>query len=128
MKSEANTPVGASEIQARRVAELQQQARAAAAEWVDPRTRTVAESLAAGDVGLVGSSASVGDSGYVGCGDCECGRPVCVGSLDIDSVRVGELVDLLVDLGEARARLEGMLMTVAGEVARRNGWEAAAWS
>ena len=127
MQSEDGTPVGESEVQARRAVELQKEARAAAAKWVDPRTRTVAESAAAGDLGLVGSSASVGDSGYVGCGDCGCGRPVCVGSLDIGSVRVGELVDLLVDLGEARARLEGMLMTVAGEVARRNGWEAAAW-
>lgn len=32
----------------------------------------------------------------------------------------------MVDLGEARARVEGMLMRVAGEVARRSGWEAAA--
>ncbi|MCY3925410.1 MAG: HNH endonuclease [bacterium] len=89
--------------------------------------RTVAESEACGELGVVGSSASVGGSGYVGCGDCGCGRPVCVGSLDVGSVRVGELVDLMVDLGEARARLEGMLMSVAGEVARRNGWESAAW-
>ncbi|MCY3559773.1 MAG: HNH endonuclease signature motif containing protein [bacterium] len=95
--------------------------------WVDPRSRTVAEALACGESGLVGSSASVGGSGYVGCGGCGCGRPVCVGALDVGSVRVGELVDLMVDLGEARARLEGMLMSVAGEVARRSGWEAAAW-
>lgn len=125
MKSETSTSVGESEVRARRVAELQQQARAAAV--VDPRTRTVAESAAVGELGFVGSGASVGDSGYVGCGDCGCGRAVCVGSLDVGSVRVGELLDLLVDLGEARARLEGMLMTVAGEVARRNGWEATAW-
>ena len=127
MKSEIGTPVGEQEDQARRVMELQQQARAAGANWVDPQTRTVAESAACGELGLLGSSASVGDSGYVGCGDCGCGRPVCVGSLDVESVRVGELLDLMVDLGEARARLEGMLMSVAGEVARRNGWEAAAW-
>ena len=121
------TPVGEREEQARRALELQQQARAARAGWVDPRSRTVAEAAACGELGLVGSSASVGDSGYVGCGDCGCGKPVCVGSLDVESVRVGELLDLMVDLGEARARLEGMLMTVAGEVARRNGWEATAW-
>ena len=127
MKSETGTPVGEQGDLARRAVELQQQARAAGAGWVDPRTRTVAEAAACGELGLVGSSASVGDSGYVGCGDCGCGRPVCVGSLDVESVRVGELLDLMVDLGEARARLEGMLMTVAGEVARRNGWEATAW-
>ena len=107
--------------------ELQRQALAAQAAWVDPRTRTVAESEACGELGNVGSSASVGDSGYVGTGECGCGRPVCVGSLDVESVRVGELLDLMVDLGEARARIEGMLMAVAGEVARRNGWESAAW-
>ena len=127
MKSGDGTPVGAAEDQARRVVELQQEARAAAAGWVSPRSRTVAESAACGELGLIGSSASVGGSGYVGCGNCDCGRPVCVGSLDVNSVRVGELLDLMVDLGEARARLEGMLMTVAGEVARRNGWEATAW-
>jgi len=125
MKSEVSTSVGEQEELARRVVELQQQARAAVV--VDPRTRTVAESAACGELGIVGSSASVGDSGYVGCGDCGCGKPVCVGSLDLESVRVGELLDLMVDLGEARARLEGMLMAVTGEVARRNGWEAAAW-
>lgn len=127
MKFECSTPVGEQEDQARRALELQQEARAAGAGWVDPRSRTVGESSACGELGLVGSSASVGDSGYVGAGDCDCGRPVCVGSLDVESVRVGELLDLMVDLGEARARLEGMLMTVAGEVARRNGWEATAW-
>lgn len=127
MKSEASTPVGEREGQARRAVELQQQARVAGAGWVDPQTRTVGESAACGELGIVGSSASVGDSGYVGTGDCGCGRPVCVGSLDVESVRVGELLDLMVDLGDARARLEGMLMTVAGEVARRNGWEATAW-
>ncbi len=42
-------------------------------------------------------------------------------------MRVGELLDLMVDLGTARARIEGMLMAVAGEVACRNGWESAAW-
>ena len=125
MKSETGTPVGEQEDQARRALELQKQARAAAV--VNPQTRTVAESAACGELGVVGSSESVGNSGYVGCGDCGCGRPVCVGSLDVESVRVGELLDLMVDLGEARARLEGMLMTVAGEVARRNGWEATAW-
>ncbi|MYI56491.1 MAG: DUF222 domain-containing protein, partial [Acidimicrobiia bacterium] len=127
MKSENSTPVGEQEDLARRVVELQDQARAAGAGWVDPRSRTVAEAAACCEFGLVGSSASVGNSGYVGCGDCGCGKPVCVGSLDVESVRVGELLDLMVDLGEARARLEGMLMTVAGEVARRNGWEATAW-
>ena len=127
MESEDGTPVGEAEDQARRVVELQQEARAAAAGWVSPRSRTVAEAAACGELGLIGSSASVGGSGYVGCGNCDCGRPVCVGSLDVESVRVGELLDLMVDLGEARARLEGMLMTVAGEVARRNGWEATAW-
>ena len=125
MKSETGTPVGETEVRVQRVVELQQQLRAAAG--VDPRTRTVAESAAAGELGFVGAGASVGDSGYVGCGDCGCGRAVCVSSLDIGSVRVGELLDLMVDLGEARTRLEGMLMTVAGEVARRNGWEATAW-
>ena len=127
MKSENGTPVGEQEELARRALELQQEARAAGAGWVNPQTRTVAESAACGELGIVGSSASVGDSGYVGSGDCGCGRPVCVGSLDVESVRVGELLGLMVDLGEARARLEGMLMTVAGEVARRNGWEATAW-
>ena len=127
MKSEAGTPVGEPEDRARRALELQERLGVAGAGWVDPQSRTVAESAASGVLGLVGSSASVGNSGYVGCGDCGCGRPVCVGSLDVDSVRVGELLDLMVDLGEARARLEGMLMTVAGEVARRNGWEATAW-
>ena len=95
--------------------------------FVDPQTRTVAESAACGQLGSVGLSASVGDSGYVGGGACGCGRAVCVGSLDVGSVRVGELLDLMVDLGAARARIEGMLMSVAGEVARRNGWESAAW-
>lgn len=127
MKSGDSTLVGAQEDLSRRAAELQQRAQAAGAGWVDPQTRTVAEAAACGELGIIGSSESVGDSGYVGRGDCGCGRAVCVGSLDVESVRVGELLDLMVDLGEARARLEGMLMTVAGEVARRNGWEAAAW-
>ncbi|MCY3805026.1 MAG: HNH endonuclease signature motif containing protein [bacterium] len=118
-------PVGENRVVDPAALELQQRARAVAV--VDPQTRTVAESAACGELGIVGSSASVGDSGYVGCGDCGCGLPVCVGSLDVGSVRVGELLDLMVDLGEARARLEGMLMTVAAEVGRRNGWEAAAW-
>ena len=121
------SPVGDHRVVDPAALELQRQARAAGAGWVDPQSRTVAEAAACGESGLVGSSASVGDSGYVGCGDCDCGKPVCVGSLDVESVRVGELLDLMVDLGEARARLEGMLMSVAGEVARRNGWEAAAW-
>ena len=103
-------------------------AQAAAMEgFVDPRSRTVAESAACGVLGSVGESASVGDSGYVGAGGCGCGRAVCVGSLDVGSVRVGELLDLMVDLGRARAQVEGMLMAVAGEVARRNGWQSAAW-
>lgn len=123
----AEPPVEQSRVVDPAALELQRRARAAAARHVDPATRTVAESEAAGELGFVGSSASVGDSGYVGCGDCGCGRAVCVGSLDVASVRVGELLDLMVDLGEARARLEGMLMAVTGEVARRNGWEAAAW-
>ena len=109
--------------------EAERAARAAAMEgFVDPSTRTVAESAACGQLGSVGSSASVGDSGYVGAGACGCGPAVCVGSLDVGSVRVGELLDLMVDLGRARAQVEGMLMAVAGEVARRNGWESAAWS
>ena len=108
--------------------EAERAARAAAVEgFVDPSTRTVAESAACGKLGSVGESASVGDGGYVGAGGCGCGRAVCVGSLDVGSVRVGELLDLMVDLGTARARVEGMLMAVAGEVARRNGWESAAW-
>ena len=127
MKPENSTSVCEPEDKDRRAVEPQGRARAAGAGWVDPRSRTVAEAAACGESGLVGSSASVGGSGYVGCGDCGCGRPVCVGSLDVGSVRVGELVDLMVDLGEARARLEGMLMGVAGEVARRSGWESAAW-
>lgn len=123
----AEPPIGENRAADPVALEWQEQARAAGAGWVSPQARTVGESLACGELGLVGSSASVGDSGYVGCGDCDCGKPVCVGSLDVNSVRVGELLDLMVDLGEARARLEGMLMTVAGEVARRNGWEATAW-
>lgn len=120
--------VGASGVGASDGLEAERAARAALmADFVDPRSRTVAESAECGHLGSVGSTASVGDSGYVGSGDCGCGRPVCVGSLDIGSVRVGELLDLMVDLGEARARLEGMLMAVAGEVARRNGWESVAW-
>ena len=108
--------------------EAERAAQAAAMEgFVDPSTRTVAESAACGVLGSVGSSASVGDSGYVGAGECGCGRAVCVGSLDVGSVLVGDLLDLMVDLGTARARLEGMLLAVAGEVARRNGWESAAW-
>ena len=108
--------------------EAERAAQAAAMEgFVDPSTRTVAESAACGVLASVGLSASVGDSGYVGDGACGCGRAVCVGSLDVGSVRVGELLDLMVDLGRARARIEGMLMAVAGEVARRNGWESAAW-
>ena len=85
--------------------EAERAARAAAMEgFVNPSTRTVAESAACGQLGSVGSSASVGDSGYVGAGACGCGRAVCVGSLDVGSVRVGELLDLMVDLGAARAR------------------------
>ena len=86
------------------VSEPEREARAPGGAWVDPRSPTVAESAAAGESHLlVGSSESVGGSGYVGCG---CGRAVCVGSLDVGSVRVGELVHLMADLGEARARLE----------------------
>ncbi len=128
MKSGNSTSVGAPEVgELERVESLRRELAARGAGWVDPRARTVAESEAAGVLGIVGSSESVGDSGYVGAGGCECGRAVCVGSLDVGSVRVGELLDLMVDLGEARARVEGMLMAVAGEVARRNGWESTAW-
>ena len=123
----AEPPVGEYRVVDPSALELQRRAQAAGAGWVNPQTRTVVESAAAGNLGIVGSSDSVGDSGYVGSGECGCGRAVCVGSLDVGSVRVGELLDLMVDLGEARARLEGMLMAVAGEVARRNGWEATAW-
>ena len=137
MKSESNTPVGGVQVGRSAVAEPAAgnparyeppaHVRAALANFVDPRTRTVAESEAAGALGNVGSSASVGNSGYVSAGECDRGHAVCVGSLDVESVRVGELLDLMVDLGTARARIEGMLMAVAGEVARRNGWESAAW-
>ncbi len=108
------------------VAEAEQPG-AGGSRWVCSGSRTVAESAESGELRTVGVGATVGGSGYVRAGRCGCGRPVCVGGLDVGSVREDELLDLMVDLGRARARVEGMLMAVAGEVARRNGWQATAW-
>ena len=61
----------------------------------------------------------------VGCGDC--GALVRVDRKDPAKLADGELADRVVDLAEARARLEGEYLGALGELASRNGVQGAAY-
>ncbi|MCY4630463.1 MAG: HNH endonuclease signature motif containing protein [bacterium] len=60
----------------------------------------------------------------VGCGDC--GALVRVSRKDPAKLSDGELQDRVVDLAEARARLEGEYLAALGELASRSGAQGAA--
>ncbi|MCY3662118.1 MAG: HNH endonuclease [bacterium] len=60
----------------------------------------------------------------VGCGDC--GALVRVSRRDPAKLPDGELADRVVDLAEARARLEGEYLAALGELAARDGAQGAA--
>ena len=63
-------------------------------------------------------------TGKVGCGDC--GALVRVERKDPEKLSSGELQDRVVDLAEARARLEGEYLAALGELASRSGAQGAA--
>ena len=63
-------------------------------------------------------------TGRVGCGDC--GALVRVDRKDPVGLSGGELKDRVVDLAEARARLEGEYLAALGELASRSGAQGAA--
>ena len=63
-------------------------------------------------------------TGKVGCGDC--GALVRVERRDPETLSSGELQDRVVDLAEARARLEGEYLAALGELASRAGAQGAA--
>ena len=63
-------------------------------------------------------------TGKVGCGDC--GALVRVSRRDPAQLPDGELADRVVDLAEARARLEGEYLAALGELASRSGVQGAA--
>ena len=63
-------------------------------------------------------------TGKVGCGDC--GALVRVERKDPEKLSGGELQDRVVDLAEARARLEGEYLAALGELASRSGTQGAA--
>ena len=63
-------------------------------------------------------------TGKVGCGDC--GAVVRVSRKDPAKLSGGELADRVVDLAEARARLDGEYLAALGELADRDGAQGAA--
>ena len=63
-------------------------------------------------------------TGKVGCGDC--GAVVRVSRRDPAELSGGELADRVVDLAEARARLDGEYLAALGELADRDGAQGAA--
>ena len=63
-------------------------------------------------------------TGKVDCGDC--GALVRVSRKDPAKLANGELKDRIVDLAEARARLEGEYLAALGELASRSGTQGAA--
>ena len=63
-------------------------------------------------------------TGKVGCGDC--GAVVRVSRRDPAKLSGGELADRVVDLAEARARLDGEYLAALGELAARDGAQGAA--
>ena len=63
-------------------------------------------------------------TGRVGCGDC--GAVVRVSRKDPATLSGGELADRVVDLAEARARLDGEYLAALGELADRDGAQGAA--
>ena len=63
-------------------------------------------------------------TGKVGCGDC--GALVRVERKDPAKLSGGELQDRVVDLAEARARLDGEYLAALGELASRSGVQGAA--
>ena len=63
-------------------------------------------------------------TGRVGCGDC--GALVRVSRRDPAKLSDGELADRVVDLAEARARLDGEYLAALGELAARDGAQGAA--
>ena len=63
-------------------------------------------------------------TGKVGCGDC--GAVVRVSRMDPAKLSGGELADRVVDLVEARARLDGEYLAALGELAARDGAQGAA--
>ena len=63
-------------------------------------------------------------TGKVGCGDC--GAVVRVSRRDPAKLPDGELADRVVDLAEARARLDGEYLAALGELAARDGAQGAA--
>ena len=63
-------------------------------------------------------------TGKVGCGDC--GALVRVSRRDPAKLSNGELADRVVDLAEARARLDGEYLAALGELASRSGTQGAA--
>ncbi len=63
-------------------------------------------------------------TGKVGCGDC--GALVRVSRKDPAKLSGGELADRVVDLAEARARLDGEYLAALGELASRSGAQGAA--
>ncbi len=63
-------------------------------------------------------------TGKVGCGDC--GAVVRVSRKDPAKLAHGELQDRVVDLAEARARLDGEYLAALGELASRDGAQGAA--
>ena len=64
-------------------------------------------------------------TGKVGCGDC--GALVRVERKDPAKLADGELKDRVVDLAEARARLDGEYLATLGELADRDGAQGAAY-
>ena len=63
-------------------------------------------------------------TGKLGCGDC--GAVVRVSRKDPAKLAIGELKDRVVDLAEARARLDGEYLATLGELAARDGAQGAA--
>ena len=63
-------------------------------------------------------------TGKIGCGDC--GALVRVERKDPAKLSSGELKDRVVDLAEARARLDGEYLAALGELASRSGAQGAA--
>ena len=63
-------------------------------------------------------------TGKVGCGDC--GAVVRVSRKDPAELSGGDLADRVVDLAEARARLDGEYLAALGELAARDGAQGAA--
>ena len=89
-----------------------------------PAERRAEVTLTGADTAFLSQHQWSEGTGKVGCGDC--GAVVRVDRKDPAELSGGELADRVVDLAEARARLDGEYLAALGELADRDGAQGAA--